>query len=112
MSIPLEALSTNKSTSFVWKKNGSKFKKQEVLVAALNDQSALIDCGLEAGDEVYLSTPGDTNGVEIEKLTQKPKPPKPWVDPKEQKKLLDHLAKAQPAKRKNGIPEESTVIVK
>jgi RND family efflux transporter MFP subunit len=112
MSIPLEALSTNKSTSFVWKKNGSSFKKQEVLVAALNDQSAMIYSGLEPGDEVYLSTPSDTNGVEIEKLAQKPKPPKPWGDPKEQKKLLDHLAKAQPAKRKNGIPEESTVIVK
>lgn len=112
MSIPLEALSTNKSNSFVWKKNGSTFKKQEVLVAALNDQSALVYSGLDAGDEVYLSTPGDTTDVETEKLTQKPMPPKPWIDPKEQKKLLDHLAKAQPAKRKNGIPEESAVIVK
>jgi RND family efflux transporter MFP subunit len=111
MSIPLEALTTNKSTSYVWKKKGGSFKKQEVLVAALNDQSALIYSGLESSDEVYLSTPGDTNGIETEKLTQKPMPPKPWIDPKEQKKLLDHLAKAQPAKRNNGIPEESAVIV-
>jgi hypothetical protein len=111
MSIPLEALTTNKSTSYVWKKKGGSFKKQEVLVAALNDQSALIYSGLESSDEVYLSTPGDTNGIETEKLTQKPMPPKPWIDPKEQKKLLDHLAKAQPAKRNNGIPEESSVIV-
>jgi RND family efflux transporter MFP subunit len=107
MSIPLEALTTNKSISYVWKKKGGAFKKHEVLVAALNDQSALIYSGLEAGDEVYLSTPGDTNDVETERLTQKP-----WIDPKEQKKLLDHLAKSQPAKRNNGTPKESVVIVK
>jgi RND family efflux transporter MFP subunit len=112
MSIPLEALTTNKSISYVWKKKGGAFKKHEVLVAALNDQSALIYSGLEAGDEVYLSTPGDTNDVETERLTQKPLPPKPWIDPKEQKKLLDHLAKSQPAKRNNGTPKESVVIVK
>jgi RND family efflux transporter MFP subunit len=112
MSIPLEALTTNKSISYVWKKKGGAFKKHEVLVAALNDQSALIYSGLEAGDEVYLSTPGDTNDVETERLTQKPLPPKPWIDPKEQKKLLDHLAKSQPAKRNNGSPKESVVIVK
>jgi len=111
MSIPLEALTTDKSISYVWKKKGGTFKKQEVLVAALNDQSALVYSGLEAGDEVYLSTPGDTTGIETEKLSQKPAPPKPWIDPTEQKKLLDHLAKAQPAKRNTGNPEESTVIV-
>jgi RND family efflux transporter MFP subunit len=112
MSIPLEALTTNKSISYVWKKKGGAFKKHEVLVAALNDQSALIYSGLEAGDEVYLSTPGDTNDVETERLTQKPLPPKPWIDPKEHKKLLDHLAKSQPAKRNNGTSKESVVIVK
>jgi RND family efflux transporter MFP subunit len=109
MSIPLEALTTNKTTSYVWKKTGGKFKKQEVLIAALNDQSALVYSGLESGDEVYLSTPNDTAGVETEKITQKPTPPKPWIDPTEQKKLLDHLAKVQPAKRSNGIPDESTL---
>ena len=109
MSIPLEALTTDKSIIYVWKKEGGKFEKQEVLVAALNDQSALIYAGLESGDEVYLSTPGDTSGIDLEKIAQKPLPPKPWIDPKEQQKLLDHLAKAQPAKRNNGIPEESVV---
>jgi hypothetical protein len=109
MSIPLEALTTDKSISFVWKKKGGKFEKKEVLVAALNDQSALIYAGLESGDEVYLSTPGDTSGIDLEKIAQKPAPPKPWIDPKEQQKLLDHLAKAQPAKRNNGMPEESVV---
>ena len=109
MSIPLEALTTDTSIIYVWKKEGGKFEKQEVLVAALNDQSALIYAGLESGDEVYLSTPGDTSGIDLEKIAQKPLPPKPWIDPKEQQKLLDHLAKAQPAKRNNGIPEESVV---
>lgn len=109
MSIPLEALTTDKSISYVWKKKGGKFEKQEVLVAALNDQSALIYAGLESGDEVYLSTPGDTSGIDLEKVAQKPAPPKPWIDPKEQQKLLEHLAKAQPAKRNNGMPEESVV---
>ncbi len=109
MSIPLEALTTDKSIIYVWKKKGGKFEKQEVLVAALNDQSALIYAGLESGDEVYLSTPGDTSGIDLEKIAQKPAPPKPWIDPKEQQKLLDHLAKVQPAKRKNGMPEESVV---
>jgi hypothetical protein len=88
---------------------GGKFEKQEVLVAALNDQSALIYAGLESGDEVYLSTPGDTSGIDLEKVVQKPAPPKPWIDPKEQQKLLDHLAKTQSAKRNNGMPEESVV---
>jgi RND family efflux transporter MFP subunit len=109
MSIPLEALTTDKSIVYVWKKKGGKFEKKEVLVAALNDQSALIYAGLESGDEVYLSTPGDTSGIDLEKIAQKPAPPKPWIDPKEQQKLLDHLAKVQPAKRKNGMPEESVV---
>jgi RND family efflux transporter MFP subunit len=109
MSIPLEALTTDKSIVYVWKKKGGKFEKQEVLVAALNDQSALIYAGLESGDEVYLSTPGDTSGIDLEKVLQKPAPPKPWIDPKEQQKLLDHLAKTQSAKQINGMPEESVV---
>ena len=110
MSIPLEALTTDKSISYVWKKKGGKFEKKEVLVAALNDQSALIYAGLESGDEVYLSTPGDTSGIDLEKIAQKPAPPKPWVDPTEQKKLLDHLAKVQPTKRNNEGPEGPIVI--
>jgi RND family efflux transporter MFP subunit len=110
MSIPLEALTTDKSISYVWKKKGGKFEKKEVLVAALNDQSALIYAGLESGDEVYLSTPSDTSGIDLEKIAQKPAPPKPWVDPTEQKKLLDHLAKVQPTKRNNEDPEGPIVI--
>lgn len=109
LSIPLEALSTQKSNSYVWKKDGGRFKKQEVSVAALNDQSALIYSGLEADDEVYLSMPGDTTGVELEKIATKSAPPKPWVDPTEQKKLMDYLAKVKPlARQKKDDSETAT----
>jgi RND family efflux transporter MFP subunit len=93
LSVPLEALNTEKNLSYVWVKKGGSLKRNEVRVAAVNEKDALVYQGLEAGDEVVLTAPADTSGVTLNRLANKANPPKPFVDLEKQKKLQEHLAK-------------------
>ena len=54
--IPLEALHTNDSLTFVYKKNGVR---QIVLLGAANENNIIVEKGLDAGDELYLSVPSE-----------------------------------------------------
>jgi HlyD family secretion protein len=54
--LPLEAIHTNDSLTFVFKKNGVR---QVVLLGMSNENNIIVEKGLGAGDEVYLSTPSE-----------------------------------------------------
>ncbi len=107
--VPLEAINNEKSYSYVWKKSGVSYTKQEVLIGATNDQSALVYAGLAKDDEVYITTPKDTAGVKITKLENKPAKPKPFIDQNLKLKLKQHIDTAKPAgKEENG--EDGIII--
>lgn len=54
--VPLEALHSD-SLSYVYRKEGGRIVRQEVISGITNSDEVIIDHGLEAGDEIYLSVP-------------------------------------------------------
>ncbi|MEQ8472415.1 MAG: HlyD family secretion protein [Marinoscillum sp.] len=59
--IPLECLHNyNDTVTYVFKKSGLNYEKQEVKVGATNTNEAQIEIGLEDGEAVYLSIPSAT----------------------------------------------------
>lgn len=88
LSVPLEALhSHNDSITYVYRKSGMNWKKQEVQVGETNSNEARILLGLTETDQVYLSVPSSNEG-EIGLL--------PELDGKRVKKQEEVVPQAQP----------------
>ena len=69
--IPLECLhSQHDSITYVFRKNGLKTVKQEVIVGETNANDAVIEGGLSMDDRIFLSVPAGLDGQEIELLPQ------------------------------------------
>jgi hypothetical protein len=100
LSVPLEAVTTEKKRSYVWVKEGGGFKKQEVKVGAVNDVSALVYAGLKKENVVYLTTPADTSGVEFIPADATLKMPVPFIDKKEQELLQKHIKNSTVSSKK------------
>ncbi len=69
MYLPLEAL-YNDSLSFVFKKEGGKIVKQEVITGASNNTEIIIDYGLNEGEEVLLTLPEKSDELEYKMIDQ------------------------------------------
>ena len=54
ISLPLEAVHSNDSITYVYRKNGTR---QVVVLGESNENEVIIEKGLEAGEKVYLSVP-------------------------------------------------------
>ncbi|MDW7694356.1 efflux RND transporter periplasmic adaptor subunit [Flammeovirgaceae bacterium SG7u.111] len=66
LSVPLECLhNQGDSITYVYTKLGIGTTKQQVMVGSTNDNEAVIESGIEEGDEIYLSTP---IGMEDERI--------------------------------------------
>ena len=50
--IPLEAVTSDSGTPYVFKKDGGGIVKQEIETGAMNDDEVVVARGLEEGDEV------------------------------------------------------------
>ncbi len=111
LSVPLEAITTEKKRSYAWVKDGNGFIKQEVKVAAVNDMDAMVYAGLKKEQKVYLSTPEDTSGVEHLKTDSTLKIPKPYIDLKEQAILNEHLKKNEPMIQRDKANEGGEMII-
>jgi HlyD family secretion protein len=66
--IPLECIYTDKNINFVFKKDETGFRRQEVKPGAANETEITILKGLVKGDEVYLSMPADTSDKPLSRL--------------------------------------------
>lgn len=73
ISVPIEAIQNGGNKSFVYKKSGNKIIKQEIKTGAFNENSAVISEGLTEDDEVFISMPSDTSGVDFITLSSTPK---------------------------------------
>jgi len=69
--IPLESLHTqNDSITYVFKKDGIKISKQEVVVAETNSNEAVITSGLSPDEKVFLSLPTGMESEETKLLPE------------------------------------------
>ena len=53
--VPREALRSDDEGAFVWVRNGQGFQRRAVQAGSVNDTHAVVESGLESGDEVLLS---------------------------------------------------------
>ena len=63
--VPLEAIHSNDSVTFVYKKNGVK---QIVVLGESNENEIIVEQGLEAGEIAFLSVPENAEDFEYEGL--------------------------------------------
>lgn len=69
--LPLECLRSHADTiTYVYKKNGMKTIKQEVMLGLTNANDVIITGGLLADDQVYLSIPSGMEDEEIQLLAE------------------------------------------
>ena len=75
LSVPLEAVASEDSIPFVFKRDGGRVVKQEVETGVVNDNEIVVVRGLDADDEVLLSPPANRADLELERLPSKPAKP-------------------------------------
>ena len=68
LSIPLETVHTERTTTFVYIKNGSGAIKQEVKLGLQNENEAIVLEGVKDNDELYLSQPLDAASLTLNPL--------------------------------------------
>lgn len=67
ISVPLEALYSD-SLPYVFKEQGGKILKQEVITGSSNNDAVIIDFGLQEGDNIYLSMPDNSKDMAFQGL--------------------------------------------
>jgi len=111
--VPLECLQSEyDSITYVYKKEGARIEKQEVIIAETNANDAMILTGIAEGERLYLSTPPgyenqatrllpEMNGKRKKKNTEEPQANKASaVSPKEEVMAAQPIAKETKAKSK------------
>lgn len=68
--VPLETIHTVDSLNFVFKRGGLDMTMQQVVLGLMNDNDVIIHEGVALDDQLYLSTPTDTTGIERNYLPQ------------------------------------------
>lgn len=101
LSIPIEALQSD-SVSFVFKKQDGKIVKQEVVTGESNDDEVIVEYGLSENDEIYLSTP-----QESEKLTFVPLPEEVKEEIRKKQEEARKKREAEALARSKQVPKEN-----
>lgn len=68
LSVPLEAVSNDSGLAFVYKRDGRRLVKQQIVTGAMNDNDVVVQQGLARGEEVLLTPPHDKLGIETSLL--------------------------------------------
>jgi len=69
LSIPLEAVTSDSSASYVFKIDGRRVVKQQIATGAMNDNEIVVTRGLEKGDRVLLTVPSNAAALEVVRLS-------------------------------------------
>jgi len=59
ISIPLECIHTHDTLAVIYRKDGADIVKQQIIRGAINENYAVIESGLQADEQVYISVPKD-----------------------------------------------------
>jgi HlyD family secretion protein len=70
LSCPIEAVFSNDSITFVYKKDGGSIKKKQVVVGQSNENEIIIKAGVDADDELILNPPEKAEKLELIKLSK------------------------------------------
>lgn len=62
--VPLETIHTADSANFVFKRDGLNTVMQQVIMGLMNENDVIIKEGVSMNDQLYLSTPSDTAGIQ------------------------------------------------
>ncbi len=65
LSVPIETIFSNDSTSFVYKKDGGSILKQQVIVGQSNENEMIVKEGLKENDEVSLMQPENETHLKL-----------------------------------------------
>ena len=68
LSVPLEAVFSKDSITYVYKKSGFSITKKQVKIGDSNNDAVIIEEGLAEGDVVYLNKPKGYEATQIAKL--------------------------------------------
>ena len=99
--VPIEAVQSDSGRAFVFKRDGSKVVKQEVLTGAMNDNEIVITKGLAKDDRVMLAVPANAAQLAFQALPAGSKPvpsPRMPADSAVQTPVKAAPDKAAPAK--------------
>jgi len=70
LSIPLEAVTSDSTASYVYKVDGRRVVKQQIATGAMNDNEIVVTRGLEKGDRVLLTVPANAAALEVARLPE------------------------------------------
>ena len=68
LSVPLEAISINDEVTYLYKRDGGKTIRQEVITGIMNDDEIVVLQGAKEGDEILLTPPTSDEGIETVRL--------------------------------------------
>jgi RND family efflux transporter MFP subunit len=109
LSVPLEAVHTNKGSSYVYLRSNGKIGRQEIALGAVNETHGLVYKGLKSGDEVFIVPPADTSGLEWTAVSSIKAAPDPQENPAWKKRWAQFL---EGTKTKEGRPDSSSTFPK
>ncbi len=66
--VPLEAVHSADSLNFVFVRTAGGIIRREVRLGLFNENEAVVEEGLDVLDQIYLSVPGDTTGMPLERI--------------------------------------------
>lgn len=68
--VPIEAVFSKDTLNYVFKANGNRFKKQQIITGKSSDNEIIIKRGLSPEDKLSLNVPDNANKMEIRKLDE------------------------------------------
>jgi len=68
MFVPIEAVVSNDSTTYVFRKDGSRIIKQQVIAGESNDNEIIIRTGVNENDEILLMPPENADKIKLTEL--------------------------------------------
>ncbi|MEO8146676.1 MAG: efflux RND transporter periplasmic adaptor subunit [Bacteroidia bacterium] len=71
LSVPLDAVHTADSSSFVYIRSGMGVSKKQIKTGAANENSIIVTNGLTEGDEIFLNIPKGAEDKEMKTLAKK-----------------------------------------
>ncbi len=69
LSLPLECLHNDGTTTFVYKSEGGSTVKQQVKLGLMNENETIVLEGISETDQIYLSTPAMLENIKVAMLT-------------------------------------------
>ncbi len=92
--VPLETIHTVDSLNFVFKRDGLNMSMQQVVLGLMNDNDVIIHEGVSPDDQLYLSTPPDTAGIQKTYLAEEVL--KKYQDDESQEDILEEPEQVAP----------------